>query len=546
MKKNFTALLTVLLLFVFVPKSLAADDIKGHWAEKELRALVQQEIMTGYPDGSYQPDKAITRAEFAKLIMQTLSRIPNENDTPIVSEVPVLTDLNDPEAWYYADVEAAVEQGIITGFEDGTFKPQEKITREQMASMIMRAIQAWNIDSEPATLKFKDTNTIQKWALDHVQRIVYLEIMNGMDGNIFAPAQSSTRAQVAAVLVRMQDLLLNKPEFNYTTYNFTLDEMIQKQMAANPQTDKYRYEKAYVISDYIKDIVEENGKKYGTVYNTDSLNYREGPGTNHHKWGPIKSDPTKPTKLEILNEVINEKNETWYEVSGFESTWRSAKQADVAANVDPKKFATDNFQFLVLSKPAGATAAELNSKILVNNEGLAGKGQSFIDASKKYSINEIYLVAHAQHETANGKSLLAKGITVESIVERDSKGNPILDEQGQPKTTPVPKQTVYNVFGIGAYDVCANQCGAERAYKEGWFTIEDAIIGGAKYISEDYINNQTYKQDTLYKMRWNPGKPATHQYATDIGWATKQVNRIQGMYLLLDSYSLSFDIPVYK
>lgn len=536
------------MFFVFVPKSMAADDITGHWAESALRTLVKQGIMGGYPGGSYQPNKDITRAEFAKLMVSTLNQIPNKNTTPTGTEVPVLKDLNDPSIWYYSSVKTAVEQGFITGYHDGTFRPNEKITREQMASMLMRAINAYNIDSELATLNYKDTNSIQKWALENVQRVVYLEIMSGLDANTFAPAQSSTRAQVAAVLVRMQELLLNKPEFKYTTYDLTLDEMIQKQMAANPQTDKYRYEKAYVSSDYITDIVEENGKKYGYVHDTTSLNYREGPGTSYHKWGSIKSDPKKPTKLEILNEVLNDKKETWYEISysGADGTWRSAKEADVAANVDPKKFATDNFQFLVLSKPAGSSAAELNSKILVNNNVLEGKGQAFIDASKKYNINEIYLVAHAQHETGNGKSLLASGVTVESIVERDGKGNPILDEKGKPKMTPVPKKTVYNVFGIGAYDICANQCGAERAYNEGWFTIEDAIIGGAKYISEDYINNPTYKQDTLYKMRWNPGKPATHQYATDIGWATKQVNRIQGMYQLLDSYSLSFDIPVFK
>lgn len=550
MKKNLAAFLTLLLFFVYAPVSQAADDIKGHWAEKDLRALVEKGIMTGYPDGTYQPNKAITRAEFAKLVITTLKQLPTENGESTISDVPEMKDLNsnDPSQWYYGDVMAAIQAGIITGFEDSTFRPNQKITREQMATMIMRAINAREIYSEPATLNFKDKAKIQSYAKEHVQRIVYLEIMNGMDGNVFAPAQDSTRAQVAAVLVRMINKILNEPEVTYTNYSLSLNEMINKQMTVSPQTDKYRNDKAYVSADYITSLVDENGKRYGFIENTTSLNVREGPGTSFREVGRLTSILEAPTKVEILNEVENDKKEKWYEIKY--GTWRNAKTEDVAYYVNPKNFTPNTkeyFQFLLLSKRAGVTATELNSKILTSSTGiLAGKGQAFIDASKKYNINEIYLVSHALLETGSGSSKLAKGITVESIVERDSKGIPKLDENGLPKMKTVPKKTVYNMFGIGAYDSCPEECGAERAYNEGWDTPEKAIIGGAQFISEDYINNASYKQDTLYKMRWNPAKPGTHQYATDVGWAVKQVNRIHQMYQLFDSYSLYYDVPVYK
>lgn len=70
------------------------------------------------------------------------------------------------------------------------------------------------------------------------------------------------------------------------------------------------------------------------------------------------------------------------------------------------------------------------------------------------------------------------------------------------------------------------------------------IIGGAKFIGNSYINHATYKQDTIYKMRWSSA--ATHQYATDIGWAYKQVTRMYSLYNLLDNYTLYYDIPVYN
>ena len=66
----------------------------------------------------------------------------------------------------------------------------------------------------------------------------------------------------------------------------------------------------------------------------------------------------------------------------------------------------------------------------------------------------------------------------------------------------------------------------------------------SKFIGQSYIHNAVYNQDTLYKMRWEPS--VSHQYASDIGWAYKQVNRMYSLYSLLDNYQLYYDIPVYK
>ncbi len=100
------------------------------------------------------------------------------------------------------------------------------------------------------------------------------------------------------------------------------------------------------------------------------------------------------------------------------------------------------------------------------------------------------------------------------------------------------------MFGIGANDGCAVSC--VPACYEGWFSPEQAIVGGAKFIAQRYVNHPVYKQDTLYKMRWNPGNPGQHQYATDIAWAVKQVNRIKTYYNQLSNYVLNFDVPIYR
>ena len=102
------------------------------------------------------------------------------------------------------------------------------------------------------------------------------------------------------------------------------------------------------------------------------------------------------------------------------------------------------------------------------------------------------------------------------------------------------------MFGIAAVDSNPVRGGARKAYEEGWTSVKKAIEGGAKWISENYVNHPSYQQNTLYKMRWNPNSPGTHQYATDIGWAVKQTSRIKTVYDKLPNAILHFDIPVYK
>lgn len=548
MKKIITACLAVALFFIVAPSTFAATDIKGHWAESNIRTLIQKNIVSGYEDGTFRPNHDITRAEFSTLMIRMLEQIdvqPQVTETDGVE----LSDL-EPTAWYYNEVMQAVKLGIVNGYDDGKFHANNKITRQEMAAMIIRTLNINGIPSAPAQLTFTDANKIANWAKEDVQRVVFLGIMGGQPGNRFAPEAKSTRAEVATVLVRMMNKFTHEPTLTYTHYNITLDQMIDTQMKTQPtppQTDKYGDQVGYLSGEYIINVhVGEDGKTYGYIHAT-VLNVRSGPGTEFEKIGQYNSNLENPTKVQLRKEVKNDKGEVWYEI--YYGRWANAKREDVAYYVNPNNFqagSKEYFQFLILSKRAGITADELNNKILKGKGILEGKGQAFIDASIKHNINEIYLVAHALLETGQGFSNLAQGIEVEYIVERDAKGNPIVDENGQVKKKQVEKKKVYNFFGIGAIDQCPNECGSERAYQEGWFTPEAAIVGGAKFISERYINHPTYKQDTLYKMRWNPDQPGVHQYATDIGWAVKQVNRMYEMYQLLDNYSLYFDVPVYK
>lgn len=199
-----------------------------------------------------------------------------------------------------------------------------------------------------------------------------------------------------------------------------------------------------------------------------------------------------------------------------------ASRQQTAESMDPNSYymGAYKYQFLDLSHSNGISEASLNS--FLSDKGiLRGHARDFIDAAKRYNVSEIYLVAHACLETGNGTSQLSTGVNVNG-------------------------QIVYNMYGIGAYDDSAVYSGSKYAYNEGWTTVSSAIIGGAAWISKYYVNASGVRQNTLYKMLWNPQSPGQHQYATDIGWATQQAVNIERIFRMFPQAVKAYDVPVYN
>ncbi|WP_413304948.1 SH3 domain-containing protein [Bacillus sp. 1P10SD] len=300
----------------------------------------------------------------------------------------------------------------------------------------------------------------------------------------------------------------------YQSYNISLTDMVKMQMASSPQTDK-KYS-TFIREDALTLIDTATGIVTGTGWNV-----RGGAGSKYWVIGQVNNQD----KLQILSKVKGTDGFDWYQIN-YNKTWVNASPDDVSFYVNPNNLSNrtvDSMQFLKLSVTANLNATEVNERILAGKGILQGLASTFINAGNTYGVNEVYLISHALLETNNGKSELANGVLING-------------------------KTVYNMFGIGAYDSTAVTSGAQFAYNEGWFTPEAAIIGGAKFIANGYINSG---QDTLYKMRWNPYSAsangyASHQYATDIGWAFKQVDQIYNLYNLLDFYKLVLEIPQYK
>ena len=331
----------------------------------------------------------------------------------------------------------------------------------------------------------------------------------------------------------------------YYNMDITLNNAVDIQLSKSAQTDnKY---KTYIREDGFKYISSK--QDYGII-NSGTWSVRGAANLNSWVVGTVKGNDkvtinAKTSKKDSAGKYWYEVNlyKYWSPIGGIKegvtpnysvkyNTWVNASPTDIKYYMEPANFENDNkqkLQFLLLSTSANLSSKEVNEKILKNKGILAGKGSSFNKAGETYGINEIYLISHALLETGNGTSSLANGIKVSSV---DGK-----------KVTP---KTVYNMYGINAVDSSPVKSGSEYAYKMGWDSPEKAIIGGAEFIGKNYINNATYKQDTLYKMRWNTSKPGVHQYATDIGWASKQVTSMYNLYNLLSSYRMDLEIPKYK
>ena len=215
-------------------------------------------------------------------------------------------------------------------------------------------------------------------------------------------------------------------------------------------------------------------------------------------------------------------------------SWYTA--SEVTTSMDPANFGFGDpefYQFAVLNSGYSGKVTAKQLDAFINTYGsdgtLAGHGQDFIDAAKKYNINEVYLLSHAILETGWGKSKLARGTVIDGV-------------------------TYYNFFGIGAYDSDPEGGGGRTAGQYGWDSPRAAILGSAKWISSNYHNN-AYNQNTLYKMKWNYNQAARestvwHQYATGIIWPSSCAKVMARCYsycgLDMESSGLTFVVPQYS
>lgn len=173
-------------------------DTYNHWAMDSILNMESNGWMKGTSDTTFSPDKPLTRAQGAAILVRALG-LEEKNDS-----INAFKDL-DKDHWAREEISIAAEYGIIKGYGDGSFRPEESITREQMAVMLDRVLSK-DLKKSRKNLKYNDIAD-DRWSYDSISKMTYNDIFKGFEDNSFRPTKNITRAQMAALMDRITSYL---------------------------------------------------------------------------------------------------------------------------------------------------------------------------------------------------------------------------------------------------------------------------------------------------------------------------------------------------
>ena len=177
------------------PADVLFKDILGHWAEKGIMQASGKGFVNGYADGTFKPDKSITRAEFVVMMMKVMS-------PPTEEQKLQFKDSDKIGAWATKAVSQAAQAGIVNGYEDGSFHPDALITRAEMAVMVSKALKLTLVANAPTG--FADDKAIPSWAKGAIAAVREQGLMKGSSMNQFNPSTYATRAEGITVLLNLK------------------------------------------------------------------------------------------------------------------------------------------------------------------------------------------------------------------------------------------------------------------------------------------------------------------------------------------------------
>ncbi len=179
-------------------------DVENHWAKDAVNDMGSRMVINGTGNGMFQPDRDITRAEFASIVVRGLG-LKQEN----VSESKAFSDVLASD-WFSGAVNTASAYQLINGFNDGSFRPNDKITREQAMEIISKAMRITGmqstgsaLNSDSALRPFADKEAVSDWAKSGVAVSVQAGIVSGRSVNELAPKSFITRAEVSMIVQRL-------------------------------------------------------------------------------------------------------------------------------------------------------------------------------------------------------------------------------------------------------------------------------------------------------------------------------------------------------
>ena len=271
-------ILTLLLVFNLTAPVLAyqpQDVSNSHWALPYIAPLMDDGIMYLYEDDEFKPSRPITRGEFAYSLAKTMELQPTIIDQ--------LTDIEDHFAKGY--ISALVNEGIITGYPDHTFRPYKKVTRAEIITMLARSLK---LNDNQKKIQFSDDYypdvTDAHWASYYITLGTRLNMLNGYPDQKFRPNNDVTRAETAKLLVKLKNLEPVEGEIFETyprsrkikietndqikTYSLTPNSLVGRNNRIVGVEDMLTSDQAYLLLNKQKEIVYL--KSYGLITKEDA------------------------------------------------------------------------------------------------------------------------------------------------------------------------------------------------------------------------------------------------------------------------------------
>jgi TolB protein len=191
------------------PPTAPFFDIEDHWSAPWVESLAKAGLIRGMDDGTFRPDSYLTRAQFAQMLTNTFS------STPIISEQPHGFPDLDPTAWYAQAVGVCTANGWMIGFNDGTFRPEDPLTKAQAITTLARTTQ---LQEKAGNSPFTDVSG--HWSEKYVRSFFLAQppLLDNQYNHFLAPGgqlgpnQPITRGQASMLLASAIRLPLSPPK----------------------------------------------------------------------------------------------------------------------------------------------------------------------------------------------------------------------------------------------------------------------------------------------------------------------------------------------
>lgn len=188
-------LMAAVMILALLPVTGLAADYDGHWAAGYIEDARGRDWVNGYPDGTFRPDASITRGEFAVMLWRALGEPAAKGNSPF-------TDVA-ADAWYYDAVTALYEADVVSGYGNGTYGPNNRLTREMAFTMLARAFGLKPENAGDYT-RFADYAAVSAWARESTSALTERGYVEG-NGNQLMPKKILTRDEMAKLLIAVFD-----------------------------------------------------------------------------------------------------------------------------------------------------------------------------------------------------------------------------------------------------------------------------------------------------------------------------------------------------